>query len=144
MRWRLAVKITLVAAIVILLPACRVKPKPGAATPDRVIEQYLLALAAKDERSIEKLVPENYVATTEIQTKIRQFGGHKIQGHQFIYTKTKPTLWGVKITGFYFDRNGRQSKFEDKITIIYQDRDSWKLYQGRWYLLLGKSQITAP
>jgi hypothetical protein len=53
-------------------------------------------------------------------------------------------LWGVKITGFYFDRNGRQSKFEDKITIIYQDRDSWKLYQGRWYLLLGKSQITAP
>jgi hypothetical protein len=143
MRWRWTSIIVLVA-IVVSLQACHVNHKLGAATPDRVIEQYLLALEAKDEQLIRQLVPENYIATQEIQAKISQFGGYKIQEHQFIYTKTKPTLWGAKVTGFYLDRNGNRQKFEDTISIIYQGKESWKLYQGRWYLLLGKSQVISP
>jgi hypothetical protein len=108
------------------------------------MEQYLLALAAKDEKLIRQLVPENYVATQEIQAKISQFGGHKIQQSQFTYIKTKPTLWEAKVNGSYLDRNGIRRKFEDTILIIYQGKESWKLYQGRWYLLLGKGKIKSP
>ena len=139
-RWRLALRTTLVATV-ISLQACHANQKLGAATPDRLMEQYLLALAAKDEKLIRQLVPENYIATQEIQAKISQFGGHKIQQPQFTYIKTKPTLWEAKVNGFYLDRNGIRRKFEDTISIIYQGKESWKLYQGRWYLLLGKDKM---
>jgi hypothetical protein len=50
-------------------------------------------------------------------------------------------LWSVTINGFYLDRNKTRQKFEDIISIAYEGKESWKLYQGRWYLLLGKSNL---
>ena len=126
------------------LQACHVNNKLGAATPDQVIEKYLLALENKDEQLIERLVPEDRSATREIAAKIVSLGGYKIQEPKFVYTKNTPTLWRAKVTGFYLDRNGNRQKFEDTISIIYQGKESWKLYQGRWYLLLGKSQVISP
>lgn len=141
MRCRLALNIALVATIV-SLQACNVHNKLGAATPDRAIERYLLALETKDESLMARLVPPNYTATKEIAAKIDRLGGHKLQERRVTYTKTKPTLWSAKIDGVYVDRHGIRKKFEDTISTIYQGTESWKLYRGRWYLLLGKDNGT--
>jgi hypothetical protein len=140
MRWRLT-GCTILIAIIILLQACHANHQLGASTPERLIERYLVALETKDENLLRQLVPANYAATPEIKAKIGKLGGHKIQEHQFIYTKSKPTLWSVTINGFYLDRNKTRQKFEDIISIAYEGKESWKLYQGRWYLLLGKSNL---
>jgi hypothetical protein len=122
-------------AIVFSLQACNAN-KPGAATPDRVIEQYLLALERKDENLMLQLVPENSAVSKAVKAKIGKFGGHKIQDRQIIYTKPTSILWEAKIRGFYLDRDGRPRKFDDSIEIGYQSKGQLKLYAGRWYLLL--------
>ncbi len=136
MRWRLVFNIILVA-IVVSLQACNAHEKLGAATPDRVVEQYLLALETKDPQLMLRLMPENS-ASSEISAKISRFGGHKIEERQLTYTKTKPTLWLAKVAGVYHDRDNIRKKFADKISIGYQGTASFKLYRGRWYLLLDK------
>jgi hypothetical protein len=124
-----------ILAIVFSIQACNAN-KPGAATPDRVIEQYLLALERKDENLMLQIVPENSVVSRAVKVKIGKFGGHKIQDRQIIYTKSTPILWEAKIQGFYIDRDGTRRKFDDSIDIEYQSKGQLKLYAGRWYLLL--------
>ncbi len=135
MRWRLASNIALVATI-ITLQACNVQLKHGAATPDLVVEQYILALETRDYALMTKLQPQNSVSKATAPT-ISRLGGHQFQDLQFTYTKTKPTLRVAKITAVYLDRKNNRHKFEDTISIIYQGTESWKLYRGRWYLSLS-------
>jgi hypothetical protein len=132
--WRLPSHLIIGVAI-IALQACHNQNKLGAATPERVVESYLLALEAKDERSIAKLQTEDTVneETTAIITRL---GGRKLQDIRVKYIKTTPTLWHVKIVGNYLDRNNIPQKFEDNIAIVYQSKESWKLYSGRWFLEL--------
>ncbi|WP_310422360.1 hypothetical protein [Chamaesiphon sp. VAR_48_metabat_135_sub] len=124
-----------ILSIVFWLPACNAN-KNGAANPDRVVEQYLLALENRDKNLMLRLIPENVPISEEIKAKIVKFGGRKIQERQIKYTKYKPILWSAKISGFYVDRNGIRSKFDDSISIEYQSKGHVKLYGGRWYLLL--------
>jgi hypothetical protein len=124
-----------VLSIVFCLPACNAN-KQGAATPDRVVEQYLLALARRDENLMLQLMPENAPISREIKAKIVKFGGLKIEERQIRYTKPKPVLWNARISGFYANRNGIREKFDDSIAIEYQNKGQVKLYGGRWYLLL--------
>jgi hypothetical protein len=134
MRCRLASKIVLMATI-FALQACSAQHKLGAATPDRVVERYLAALATKDEESLAKLQPEATLNTSTAD-RITRLGGYKFQDVQIRYLKTKPTLWHVKITGTYLDRQNVRQKFEDNIALVYQGNESWKLYSGRWFLAL--------
>jgi hypothetical protein len=135
MRWRLASNIALVA-IIITLQACNVQAKHGAATPDLVVEQYILALETRDYGLMTKLQPQNSASKATAPT-IYRLGGHQFQDLQFNYIQTKPTLRVAKITAVYLDRNNTRHKFEDTISIIYQGTESWKLYRGRWYLSLN-------
>lgn len=121
--------------LVFLLPGCSAN-KHGAATPDRVVEQYLQALENKDERLMLRLLPEKSHINQAIESKILKTGGHKIQNRQISYTKSKPTLWNARIHGSFVDRAGIQRKFDDLIAIEYQSKGQVKLYAGRWYLLL--------
>ena len=114
--------------------------KQGGSTPDRIVEQYLLALEDRDEAAMLQLVPENYNVAKEVTAKIVKFGGHKIQDRQISYTKSKPTLWDARVRGFYVDRVGVRQKFDDSISIGYQSKGQVKLYGGRWYLLLGNRE----
>jgi hypothetical protein len=139
MRWRLASNIALVA-IIITLQACNVQAKHGAATPDLVVEEYILALETRDDGLMTKLQPQNSASKATAPT-IYRLGGHQFQDLQFKYTKTKPTLRVAKITAVYLDRNNIRHKFEDTISIIYQSTESWKLYRGRWYLSLNNSDL---
>ena len=123
-------------AIVFSLQACSVN-KQGAATPDQVVEQYLLALEDSDARLMLRLVPEKSQLDRVVKAKILRIGGHEIQDRQISYTKSKPTLWNAKIHGFFVDRAGIKRKFDDSIEIEYQSKGQVKLYGGRWYLLLG-------
>ncbi len=132
-RYRLTANIVLIA-IVIALQACNAHQKLGAATPDRVVEQYLLALETKDAELMTKLQPENAVNKSTAAI-IARLGGHKLQERQVKYIKTKPTLWLAKITGTYLDRSNSRQKFVDTVAIVYEGKESWKLYSGRWYLL---------
>jgi hypothetical protein len=127
-----------ILAIVFSLPACNTN-KNGAATPDRVVEQYLLALENRDENLMLQLMPEHVTFSKEIKAKIVKFGGHKIQDRQIRYTKSKPTLWNAKIGGFYENRDGIRKSLDDSIAIEYQSKGQVKLYGGRWYLLLNRS-----
>jgi hypothetical protein len=132
-RRRFTANVVLIATIVVL-QACNAHQKLGAATPDRVVEQYLLALETKDEKLMAKLQPEDNVNKSTAGI-IARLGGHKLQDPQIQYTKTKPTLWQAKITATYLDRNNIRQKFVDTIAIGYEGKESWKLYSGRWYLL---------
>jgi hypothetical protein len=133
--WR-SILIVVLIATVFSSQACTAN-KRGAATPDRVVEQYLLALETKDENSILDLAPDNSNFTREVKAKIGRIGGRKIQDRQIIYTKPKPILWNATIRGFYLDRNGTKQKIEDSIVLEYQNKGDLKLYAGRWYLSLG-------
>jgi hypothetical protein len=122
--------------MIFCLQACKVEDKNGAATPDRVVEQYLLALENRDDVLLRKLAPEQAPVSSEIKTKISKIGGYKIKDHQISYTKFKPTLWTARIRGFYLDRAGKRNNFDDSIEIEYQSKGQVKLYGGSWYLLL--------
>jgi hypothetical protein len=128
-------QLLLVLAMVYWLQACTID-KRGAGTPDRVVEQYLLALENKDENSILQLVPEKSNFTKEAKAKIDKLGGQKITDRKIFYNKPKPVLWKAKINGVAVDRNGAKKKFEDLIVLEYQSKGELKLYAGRWYLLL--------
>ena len=134
--WRSLKSIVLIA-IVFSLQSCEAQNKHGAATPERIVEQYLSALESRNETSILRLMPEESLAEKEIKAKIGRFGGHKIQNRQINYTKPTPTLWNAKMEGFYIDPTGIRKKFDDSIAIEYQNKGQVKLYRGRWYLLLG-------
>ena len=126
-----------IIAIVFSLQSCEAQNKHGAATPERIVEQYLSALESRNETSILRLMPEESLAEKEIKAKIGKFGGHKIQNRQINYAKPTPTLWKAKLEGFYIDPTGVRQKFDDSIAIEYQNQGQVKLYRGRWYLLLG-------
>jgi hypothetical protein len=131
-----SISILLMLFIVFCLPACKVESKHGAATPDRVVEQYLLALEDRNDNLMLRLVPEKAQFNRVIESKISKIGGHKIQDRQISYTKSNPTFWNAKIHGFFVDRAGIKRKFDDSIEIEYQSKGQVKLYGGRWYLLL--------
>ena len=133
--WRSILIVTMIA-IFFSLQACSVN-KHGAATPDRVVEQYLLALEDSDARLMLRLVPEKSQLDRVVKAKILRIGGHEIQDRQISYTKSKPTFWNAKIHGFFVDRAGIKRKFNDSIEIEYQSKGQVKLYGGRWYLLFG-------
>jgi hypothetical protein len=142
MRWRLASNIVLVV-VMIALQACNVQEKHGAATPDRVVDRYLLALETKDFGQMEMLQSPDTVGTAA-KLRIYRLGGHKLQQRQVKYIKTKPTLWLAKITATYVDRDNLRQKFEDTVAIAYEGKESWKLYSGRWYLLVEKDNTDLP
>jgi len=133
--WRSILAIVLIASV-FSLQSCGSNNKHGAVTPERIVEQYLLALEDRNETSILRLMPEKSLANREIKAKIVKFGGHKIQDLQIKYTKSKPTLWTAKVEGFYMNPTGIRRKFDDSIAIEYQNKGQVKLYRGRWYLLL--------
>jgi hypothetical protein len=135
--WR-SIIVVMTIALIFLLQSCTTHNhnKYGAATPDRVVEQYLTALETRNETSLMRLTPEKSPVAAEVKAKIERFGGYKIQDRQVKYTKPKPSLWNANIRGFYIDRRGNRQKFEDSIVIEYQSKGELKLYAGRWYLLL--------
>ena len=132
--WR-SILVIVPIAIVCSLQSCTVN-KYGAATPERLVEEYLLALETSDENLLLQLLTENFRVTGVYRAKILKLGGHKIQNRQISYTKSKPTLWNAKIQGFFIDSTGIRRNFEDSIKIEYQSKGRIKFYGGRWYLLL--------
>jgi hypothetical protein len=132
-----SISIILVLAIVFCLQGCKVSDKRGAATPDRIVEQYLLALENRNENLMQQLVLEDVNTTKDIRAKIIRFGGHKIQERQINYIKHKPILWNAEIKGFYLNAADNRKEFDDSIELEYQSKGQVKLYGGRWYLLLG-------
>jgi hypothetical protein len=132
--WR-SILVVLLVAILVSLQSCGVHNKHGAATPDRVVEQYLTALERRNEPVIRRLMPEQSLATVAIKTKIDRLGGYKIQDRQITYTKPTPKRWNANIQGFYIDAFGNSRKFDDSIVLEYQSKGELKLYAGHWYLL---------
>ena len=131
-----SISIIFVLVAIFCLQACKVEEKHGAATPNRVIEEYLLALENRDDALLRKLAPPQAIVSSEIKAKISKIGGHKIKNPQISYIKSKPTLWVAKIRGFYLDRAGKRNNFDESIEIEYQSKGQVKLYGGSWYLLL--------
>jgi hypothetical protein len=127
----------MIAPIVIVfsLQSCTAN-KYGAATPERLVEEYLLALETSDENLLLQLLTENVRVTGVFRSKLLKFGGRKIQNRQISYTRSKPTLWRAKIQGFFIDSVGVRQNFDDSILIEYQSKGRIKFYGGRWYLLL--------
>jgi hypothetical protein len=125
----------LVVTSILLSSACTAD-KNGAGSPDRVVDQYLLALENKDESLLVQLLPHGSSIAGKIKVKIDKFGGYKIQDRQIVYNKPKPVLWNAEIRGFYVDRAGMRQQFNDSIAIGYENKGQVKLYGGRWYLLL--------
>lgn len=137
MRWQ-SIPNIVASAMLISLQACNAQQKLGAATPDRLVDRYLLALETQDRVLMAQLVPPDRTATTEIAAKIERLGGRKLQERRVTYTKIRPTFWSARIEAIYVDRQGNKQKFRDIISTSYQGNESWKLYSGRWYLLLSK------
>jgi hypothetical protein len=126
----------IIIAILVSVQSCEAQNKRGAATPDRLVEQYSIGLETKNENLILQLTPENTDLTSQIKTKIRKIGGRKIQDRQVIYTKPTPFLWNASIRGIYLDLDGTKQQFADSIVLKYQSKGELKLYAGRWYLFL--------
>jgi hypothetical protein len=133
--YRRSILIIVMLSIVFFLQSCGAHNKHGAATPIRVVEQYLTALEERNDNVIRRLMPEQSIAIKDIDAKIAKFGGYKIRDRIIKYIKFKPILWNAKIHGFYIDRAGINRKFEDSIEIEYQSKGELKLYAGRWYLV---------
>jgi hypothetical protein len=131
-----AILVVILVTIIFSLQSCGVHNKHGAATPDRVVEQYLTALENRNQSAMLRLLPERSLATTAIATKIDRLGGYKIQDRQIKYSKPKPSFWNANIQGFYIDQSGIKQQFNDSIVLAYQSKGELKLYAGRWYLLL--------
>jgi hypothetical protein len=128
--------VVILVAISISTQSCGTPPKSGAATPDRVVEQYLTALEKRNQPAIRRLMTEQSLATVAIKAKIDRLGGYQIQDRQIQYLKPKPSLWTANIRGFYVDRLGIKQQFNDSIVLVYQSKGELKLYAGRWYLVL--------
>jgi hypothetical protein len=133
--WR-SISVIILITIVFSLQSCGAHNKHGAATPDRVVEQYLTSLEERNDSLMRRLMPENSLTAKEVKAKIERLGGYKIQDRQIKYIKPKPSLWNASIHGFYVDRFGVKQKFNDSIVLEYQSKGELKLYAGRWYLLL--------
>ena len=134
--WRsILMIIIIIISIVFSLQACTVN-KHGAATPERVVEQYLLALENRDPHLMLQLAPEKAKIAEIVEAKVLKSGGHKIQERQISYIKSKPTLWNAKIHGLFIENTGIHRNFDESILIEYQSKGQVKLYGGRWYLLL--------
>jgi hypothetical protein len=131
-----SILVVMLIAIVVSVQSCGAPNKRGAATPDRLVEQYSIGLETKNENLILQLTPETADFTNQVKTKIRQIGGRKIQDRQIIYTKPTPFLWNASIRGIYLNRDGTKQQFEDSIVLKYQSKGELKLYAGRWYLFL--------
>jgi hypothetical protein len=131
-----SIVVVMFIAIVISMQSCGVQNKRGAATPDRLVEQYAIGLETKNADLILQLTPENTDFTSQVKTKVSKFGGRKIQNRQVIYTKPTPFLWNASIRGIYRDRDGSNQQFEDSIELKYLSKGELKLYAGRWYLFL--------
>jgi hypothetical protein len=131
-----AILTVVLIAIVVSVQSCGVHNKRGAATPDRLVEQYAIGLETKNEHLILQLTPETADFTSQVKTKVGKFGGRKIQDRQVIYTKPTPFLWSASIRGIYRDRTGTKQQFEDSIELKYLSKGELKLYAGRWYLFL--------
>lgn len=129
----------MIMIVILLLQSCNAD-KNGTSTPDQLVEQYLSALENKNEKLLLGIVPEHSVLTREIKAKIAKTGGHKIQNRQIIYDKSTPILWNAQIKGVYIDRQNTSKKFEDIITIQYQNKGHLKSYAGRWYLLMKNTK----
>jgi hypothetical protein len=91
-----------------------------------------------------QLVPKGYSAEQVVKDKISQFGGHKIQEHKVIYNKPKPVFLMANVQGFYTNSNSVRRKFEDTLTIKYKGGSLLQFNKGRWYLLLGKGNVSTP
>lgn len=128
----------------ILLEGCNIKNSYGADTPERVVEQYLLALEKKDEELMLKLIPSKYSAQQAVEDKIAQLGGHKLQEYKVFYTKPKPVFWRANVQAFYTDDGGLRKKIDDTLTIVYEGGSILDFNKGRWYLLMGKGNIPTP
>lgn len=133
--WRFIVTIGIGCVMLSLLSSCSAN-KRGAATPEKVVEQYLIGLENKNERLLLQLLEENSTQSITIAAKINKIGGYKIQNKRDEYNKFTPNLWKAKITGNYVDRQGLIKKLEDAISIQYQINGQPKSYAGRWYLKL--------
>jgi hypothetical protein len=131
-------------ALPILLEGCSFKNSYGADTPDRVVEQYLLALEKKDEGLMLKLIPRKYSAEQAVEDKIAQLGGHKIQEYKVFYAKPKPVFWRANVQAFYIDDGGLRKTIDDTLTIVYEGGSILDLNKGRWYLLMGKNDVPTP
>jgi hypothetical protein len=131
-RWLLVI-----AAIgLLLLPACtqHERHRRGAATPDRVVAQYLQAIEAKDEKAIVNLGLETTDISAPVKQRLARFDCRQINQRQITYLKSKPTLWTAKIRGTCIDTQGNNQNFSDSIVLAYQSKGEVKLYAGRWYL----------
>lgn len=135
--------LTVCIALSIFLEGCNFQNSYGADTPDRVVEQYLLALEKKNEELMLKLIPKRYSAEQAVEDKIAQFGGHKIQEYKVSYVKPKSVFWRANVQAFYTD-DGLRKKIDDTLTIVYEGGSISQLNKGRWYLIMGKGNVPLP
>jgi hypothetical protein len=131
-------------ALILSFQGCSLLNHRGVDNPEKVVEQYLLALERKDEKSILQLVPQSYSADKAIKDKITRFGGRKIQERKIEYIRPKPIFIRANIKGSYIGSNGIRKNFEDILTIAYEKRSFWEFNRGRWYLLIGKGKVSTP
>ena len=127
-------RVTVIVILLMMLSACNLVNKRGAATREKVVNTYLYALEEKDERAIISLISRDYQAEQAVQAKVAQLGGRKLSDVQVCYQEVVgPQNVNVTIQGFYNKSLGAASgrvKFKD--TLIVQNGGD------RWYLILGK------
>jgi hypothetical protein len=131
-------------ALSMLLEGCTFQNSYGADNPDQIVAQYLQALEKKDEELMLKLIPRRYSAEKAIEDKISQFGGHKIQEYKVFYAKPKTVFWRANVQAFYIDDVGSRKTINDTLTIVYEGGSILDFNKGRWYLLMGKDDVSTP
>jgi hypothetical protein len=114
----------------------------GANSRDEVIKTYLRALRNRDESLMLQLVPKSYLGEQAVQDKIAQLGGHDISELLLCYFEFKPFITFVTIQGSYIGSNSERKRFEDKVNLHYEPGSFLVSYRGRWYLALGKPNIS--
>lgn len=116
------------------LLSCSFVSLRGASTREEVVNNYLRALANKDEQSIKRLIPENYDVEQVVHEKVVRLGNRKLEQVEVSYQELqKPDSVKVTIEGIYYDKPG----FEGK---RLRSKDQLFLHAAgnRWYLILGK------
>jgi hypothetical protein len=68
----------------------------------------------------------------------------KLLGYKVFYAKPKPVFWRANVQAFYTDDNGLRQKIDDTLTIVYEGGSILALNKGRWYLLMGKGDVSTP
>jgi hypothetical protein len=113
----------------------------GQADPLQLVDQYLLALAKQDGKSLQQLAAGNSPSERAVQAHISRLGGVTVENRRVFRTHTTPAALRLKVYGSYLDRQQRRQPFEEALNLVYQRSNLLPISSKSWQLVMSPEKL---